>query len=1235
MLKQRNFKLFILVVFIAMLVIGCRDGEDADRDTVSVQFSTSAGQPADSIRAEQLELLAPATGTLFQSLTAGQTGIAFQNTLSVENQRNFTFNGAGVASGDYDSDGLIDLFLVTEEGQSKLFRNLGNFQFEDVTEQVGLGENSDPEGFSIGAYFADIDNDRDLDLFLTNWNTPDLLYRNNGDGTFTDITEIAGVGYEGGSTTATFADYDRDGDLDFFVATYRPADFASEFGTPDLEIVDGEIVIPEDYQSQIELVETDDGLSVRQLGEPDLLYRNNGDGTFTEVAEESGIVGGYWGLSASFHEVDNDGWPDLYVTNDFWSPDTFYRNNGDGTFSLVHENAVQHTPMFAMGMDFADINNDGWTDYFVGDMLSRDATLRLTQHGLMDTTLPPDGTAAQVMRNGLYLNNGDGSFSEISWMADVAASEWTWTTKFADLDLDGFVDLLITNGMIGDLMDSDVLADLNLPQFQNAPAYFPEYPPLVTSNLAFRNTGDLSFEDVSSDWGLDTAAIGHGATLADLDNDGDLDAVLSYMNQQVGIYRNGAVNNRIVVKLSGRGSNSQGIGARVTIVMQDESIQTRLMSSSGGYLSGHAPEVVFGLGNESLVSSIRIDWPSGHTQRFNNVDGEPLLTNRYYTIAEPEGEASLQPPRFPGPRNPFFARWPLEGGLSVPHIEADFDDPDYEGYDDFKEQALLPRRLSVLGPGVAWDDVNNDGFDDLYIAGAQGQNGIYYTNNGDGSFTPITSTGVDFLEELAPLWFYNGQKSTPGLALSYSRYEERGAPFASLLNQEDGEPEVIALSELDSAGALASADVDGDGDLDLFVGGRGVPGLWPLPASSRLLRNDDGQLVEATNEMAPDFVILGMATGAMWLDVDSDQDSDLLIATELGPIQFFRNEEGVLRLATPETGLNEWSGLWTGLTAGDFNEDGHLDFAAANFGLNTRYHASAEEPAVVYVGDLDDNPEDVEIVEAEYVDGVLRPMRERGMIGAEMPFVLEQYDTFLAYSEATLAEIYGARLDEMVRFEATTLEHMVFINDGTGVFTASPLPKLAQSTTGYGITTADFDNDGHDDIYLVGNFSYADPEFRQFTGGVSYWLHGAGDGTFDVIASDVSGLFVPVEGRGTAVSDFNRDGWVDVVVGVNDGYPLLFANRGQSLVDACSIQVRLDGGLTNPRGVGARLTVTLPDGSTTMREVQAGSSYFSQNSAEQLFGLGEAETADLEIVWPDGVVTVLEDLVCGPLLVEK
>lgn len=1181
-----------------------------------------------TIQAKPLHITEQKKATLFTRLEEADTGIRFFNKLSIENQRNFTFNGAGLASGDFDGDGLIDLYLVTEEGQSKLYRNIGGFKFEDVTEKAGIKQNK--QGFAIGAYFADIDNDRDLDLFLTNWHVPNQLYRNNGDGTFSDITDISGVDYNGGSTTATFADYDRDGDLDFFVATYRPADLAAEIGTPKLEMKDGKISVPEDLKSAIELFETQKGLSVRQLGEADLLYRNNGDGTFTEVASESGISGGYWGLSASFSDVDNDGWPDLYVTNDFWSPDVFYHNNGDGTFTLIDASKIQQTPMFAMGMDFGDINNDGLMDFFVGDMLSKDATLRLTQHGLMDTTLPPDEAAAQVMHNGLFLNNGDGSFSEIAWMAGVAASEWTWSTKFADIDLDGYVDLLINNGMVGDLMDSDVLANINLPQFKNAPAYYDSYPKLATPNVAFRNNGDLTFSDVSAEWGVDDATIAHGATLADLDNDGDLDKIDSFMNEPFGVYRNNARKNRVLIELVGYRSNSFGIGARVTVTSPDGKKQVRQMSSSGGYLSSHAPVLVFGLNEYPEIKQIEIEWPSGHYQKFASIDNNALLGNQRYIIAEQDQAVKPRIPQSLGVTNTQFVEIGLQAGLNSAHVEANFDDKQYRGYDDFEEQLLLPRRLSAIGPGVSWTDMDADGDDDLYVAGAHGQAGMVYQNMGNNKFEQIANRLTPpSLEELATLWHADGS-----FVSSFSRYEVANAPIAAIL----GGAQTQQLNSVSSGGALALNDIDGDGDLDLFVGGRAVPNKWPLPAQSYIYRNDGNTYTDITADVAPELLKLGLATGAMWLDIDNDQDSDLLIATEYGAIRLFVNNQGSFQDKTAASGLDKWRGLWTGITAGDFNEDGHMDFAAANWGTNTRYSASEKYPLMLYAGNIDgehNGASDIDIVEAEYVDGILRPMRERGMAGAEMPFVYEKFDTFKGYAESSLADIYGERLEhnDVITLYANTLQHGIFINDGKGSFDMQPLPGLAQATTGYGVTSSDFNNDGHEDLYLVGNFSYMDHEFRQFAGGTSYLLHGNGDGTFNEVPTKESGLFVPHDGRGTAVSDYNEDGWVDIAVGVNNQRPMLFENKGGN--GNCSVTLNLKGLHPNSLAIGARVEVTRGDSTKTVREVQAGSGYFSQNSAAQLFGLGKNERASIRVIWPNGKIDTKSSVQCGSVILNQ
>ena len=1195
--------------------------------TAVYRNSRSTNRPGGS-EARPLVYSADSPTTLLNRMSAEETGLNFVNQLSPENQLEYTYNGAGVVVGDYDNDGLPDIFLLNEEGPSRLYRNLGKLRFEDVTTEAKLTNTTDAGGFSVGGHFADVDNDDDLDLFVTNWQVPNRLFRNEGDGTFTDMTEAAGVGYAGGATTATFADYDRDGDLDFFVATYRPHPIEAEQDNLNLQMVNGQLVVPPDLQERLLIVTNADGQrQLRELGERDLLYRNRGDGTFDEVALAAGIGDGYWGLSAMFSDIDNDGWPDLYVTNDFWSPDRFYHNQGNGTFALVDPSMMQSTPWSSMGLDFADINNDGFVDYFVGDMISRDHTKRMTQHAGMDMSPPPPGNAPQVMHNGLYLNNGDGSFSNIAWLADVAATEWTWTTKFADLDLDGFVDLLITNGMLRDWMDSDAAMQaeaIQATQGQEA-AYSAVdlFPPLANADLLFRNKGDLTFEEVSEAWGFNTASVGNGAAMADFDADGDLDVVVNYLNEPVGFFRNDAIHPRISVSLRGRDSNRWGLGARVTLTT-DKGVQTRYMTTSGGYLSGHEPLIVFGLGDSQVMESLEIEWPSGHIQQLPDDESGPLKANNAYTVVEPQGDVAPPPARPIAPRPPQFEEVALSVGLTQAHVENNFD--------DFAVQPLLPRRVSTIGPGVAWGDMDDDGDDDLYISGATGRKGSLYQNNGNGSFTDITgqtAVGYAISEELAPLWWHDGQEQN--LLLSYSTVENPNSPLGGQAQRITASPVNFApgawsdISE-SSSGALAAADFDGDGDLDLFVGGRVVPGQWPLPASSRFYLNDNGRLTDATATLAPDLINLGMATGALWSDIDNDGDSDLVIATEFGPVHLLINDNGRLAKATQQAGLADWTGLWTGITAADFDGDGDMDLAAANLGLNTKYTASPTHPAVVYGGNIDGDG-DVDIVEAYYVEDTLYPIRYRGMAGEDMPFILEKFATFKAYAEATLNDIYGDRLNNAHQLTATTLAHTLFINDGGGRFIPQSLPQLAQVTAGYGLTVADFDNDGYDDLYLVGNFHHADHETMLYTGGVSYWLRGQGDGSFVVVPSSESGLMVPYDARGVAVSDYDGDGWVDVAVGLNNNRPLLFHNRATGHY---ALTVRLVGPPANPTGVGARITVTHQDGHTAVREVRAGNGYFSQDSATMLFGLGTEEQAQqITVRWPDGRETTVNNILAN------
>lgn len=1176
--------------------------------SVLILFFVLRGSEPDlpaGIVAEPLAVTTTDSAQLLTQLHADTTNIDFANTVPVDTLTNPNlYDGAGVATGDFDGDGWVDIYLVGQFAPNKLYRNLGGLRFADVTEQAGLTAAGSGEGYGIGAHFADIDNDRDLDLFVTNWDMTNQLFRNEGDGTFREITESAGVTYAGGSTTATFADYDRDGDLDLYVATYRTTQFRYDTGKLQLQVVNGQIVIPPEYQNRLIIAE---GGGIRELGEPDLFYRNDGRGRFTEISAEAGIIGRDWGLSAVFTDIDNDNWPDLYVTNDFWTPDRFYRNQGDGTFAIVDHNDFQLTAMFSMGIDFADINNDGLTDYFIADMLSRDHERRMTQHGGMEGMMDePEDEALQLMRNTLHLNNGNGTFSDIAWLADVAASEWTWTVKFVDLDMDGLQDLLVTNGLPFDLMDSDYHElSIELGQREGRDAalnLLTEYPTLESGDLLFRNNGDLTFSDVSTEWGFTGETIGHGAALADFDNDGDFDVVINYMNQPAGVYRNDAANARLAVQLQGQRSNRQGLGARVTVTT-DQGAQSKIMSTSGGYLSGHEALLVFGLGDVTEIRQLRVEWPSGHIQTFPDETISTLQPNQRYTITEPASDSEIPAPRPLANTQTQFEEVGLQAGLDGAHRESDFD--------DFAQQPLLPRRLSTLGPGIAWGDADADGDDDLYVAGAAGQAGTRYVNNGDGTFSSERGSFTASLEEMAPLWWHDGVQAEPQLLLSLSTVEAE-SPFVAQADtdwQRTGDA---------SGGALASADFDGDGDLDLFVGGRVLPNQWPIAAPSKLFANQAGTLVDVTVTSAPDLQTIGLATGALWLDVDADADQDLLIATEWGPVRLLQNDGGQLRDVTEEAGLGESTGLWTGLTSADYDGDGDLDFAAGNLGLNTPYTASPEHPTTLFAGDLDQDGNH-DLLEAYYIEDTLYPLRYRGMLAEEMLFVKLEFESYSDFAQLTLGEIFGDRLNNGQRFEATTLAHSVFFNDGAGRFRVEPLPNSVQAMPVYGITTADLDNDGFDDLYLVGNFSYADHEYMAYVGGIGHWLRGHGDGSFTLVAPNESGLSVPFDGRGLAVADYDRDGWVDIAVGINDQRPLLFHNRGNAINN--SIVVALEGTARNPHAIGAMITVDTGSGTLAQRTVHAGSGYLAQDSSVLIFGLGSAETATVTVRWPDGTAS--------------
>jgi hypothetical protein len=799
----------------------------------------------------------------------------------------------------------------------------------------------------------------------------------------------------------------------------------------------------------------------------------------------------------------------------------------------------------------------------------------------------------------------------------VAASEWTWTAKFADLDLDGWLDLVITNGFVRDAMDAD-LADAYMKleesgQHDKAVQLVLDQPALMNENLVLRNRGGRAFEDVSERWGFNTASIANGLALSDLDNDGDLDMVVNNMNRPAEVYRNNGTANRMAVHLRGTRSNHFGIGAALTATVGEQS-QRRVMSVSGGYLSGHEPVVVFGLGDQQQVDRLTVAWPSGHYQEFGG-----LKANQAYTISEP----NRAPPR-PTAKvavTTQFEELATKIGLEYVHVDPAFD--------DFARQSMLPWSLAYLGPGLAWGDADGDGWEDLYISGATGQPGKLFRNRDGRSFEAMPATqGLPAEpEELAALWWDTSDGNGPSLVVAHSSWELPGPAQAAgmwLANTRSSPGDLELAGEATelpstpaSPAALAAADLDLDGDADLFVGGRAVPGRYPEPAASALMSPGMTSQESTQTELSQ----LGLATGAVFSDVDGDRDPDLIVASEWGPIHMLRNDQGRLVEATRESGLEKLTGLWQGIASGDLDGDGDFDLVATNLGLNTRYHASPDGPAVLYYGDVDDNGS-LDLIEAEYVDGELWPIRDRGPSGRQVPSLLQKFPTWLAFGQATLSEIYGD-LSSARRLEATELAHSVFWNDGRARFTHERLPAEVQVMPGYGVAIADLDNDGYQDIYFVGNNSHAEPMTVAFDGGIGYWLRGGAERRFESVPVAASGLFVPEDGRGLAVADYDRDGWLDIAVGVNGGAVKLFHNRG--VAGNSGLRVWLNGRPGNRSAVGAVVEVVRGDGSKLRQEVQAGSGYLSQNGRLLVFGLGrQAKVSGVTVLWPDGQQTLSE-----------
>ena len=1156
--------------------------------------------------------------TGFQKLDARELGILFTNQISQTRSilnRNL-LNGSGLAAGDVDGDGWCDLYFCGLDSDNVLYRNLGDWKFEDITQAAGV---ACPNQDSTGAVFADVDADGDLDLLVTALGRGVRLFQNDGHGRFREITDPAGLSSKAGSMSMALADVDGDGNLDLYVANYRPDTIADRptityrvqtvKGRPVVAQVNAQTVTLPEWTNRFEISPSG---QVLELGEPDLLYLNDGKGKFSAASFISGIFLDEdgnpltepprdWGLAVQMHDLTGDGAPDIYVCNDYFSPDRIWINDGTGRFHAIARTAIRTTSTFSMGIDFADIDRDGNVDFFVVDMLSPDHRKRHVQLAERSAFRWPIGVfdnRPQANRNTLQLNRGDGTFAEISLFGGVEASDWSWGPIFLDVDLDGYEDILITNGQLRDFQNVDMAnrtqalkAGKRLTQSEIL-QLIGQFPTLETPKLIYRNKGDWTFEEKGAAWGFATPGISQGMALADLDNDGDLDVVVNNLRDAPAIYRNEAVVPRVAVRLRGDAANREGIGAKIK-VHGGPVVQTQEMICGGRYLSGDQALRVFAAGKATNALKIEVIWRSG---KQSVISAEP---NFLYEIKEDQAKMALPPER----KKPeaLFQEVDLPAAI---HAE--------ESFDDLERQPLLTKYLSQLGPGVCWHDFNQDGWDDLIVGSGRGGRLTVLQNNRGMGFSLWTNAPVNrpvTRDQTAIL----GTMQT--LLAGSSNYED-GSTNGGLIRIYDlqrGASGDSVLGHPFNCGPLAFADIDGDGDLDLFIGGRAIAGRYPEPADSLLLRNEAGKFV-----LAQRFEKLGLVSGAVFSDLDQDGFPELVLATEWGPIRVFKLVEGRYQERTREWGLADYTGWWNGVVTGDLDGDGRLEIVASNWGLNSKYRASRKYPRKIYYGDLDGNGT-FDLVEARFDAGMGKEVPERtfNVVRAALPFLQERVPSFEAYGRMSVQEIYGESLKRAAVLEATTFESMIFFFHN-GKFEGKPLPSEAQLAPAFGVCIGDLDGDGAEDVFLAQNFFALAPDEPRCDAGRGLWLKGNGRGDLLPVPGRESGIQVYGEQRGCALSDYDGDGRVDLAVAQNGNTTKLYRNVG----GAPGLRVRLRGPGGNPDGVGAFVRLESGGIKGPGREVHGGSGYWSQDSNVQVMSLpGSKEPGSIWVRWPGGKET--------------
>ncbi|MGN6396055.1 MAG: VCBS repeat-containing protein [Mucilaginibacter sp.] len=1042
---------------------------------------------------------------LFTLLSPEQTHVDFSNTLTEGLNTNvlmyeYFYNGGGVAVGDLNGDGLQDLYFTGNMTDNKLYINKGNMQFNDVTATAGVAGRPGP--WKTGVTMADVNGDGKLDIYVCySGNVRDehrvnQLFINQGndkDGnpTFTEEARQYGLADAGYSTQAVFFDYDLDGDLDMFLLNHSPI----------------QLPVLDEVNTVAALKKSDSPNGVR-------LYRND-NGVFKNVTREAGISSSdlTYGLGAAIDDINGDGLPDIYISNDYTIPDYLYINNGDGTFTNRLQTSLGHTSQFSMGNNVSDINNDGLPDIFTLDMLpegNRRQKLLFApdNYEKFDLTLRT-GFYYQYMRNMLQINNGNGTFSEIGQLSGISNTDWSWAPLFADYDNDGWKDLFITNGYTRDFtnMDfmkymGDYLKDRRLMR-KDIYNLVQQMPSSQVNSYLFKNNGNLTFTNTSTAWGISQSSNSNGAAYADLDNDGDLDLVVNNINQPVFIYQNEAgkqLNNHYLqLKLEGAGKNTQGIGARVTIYVKGK-LQYLEQMPSRGFQSSVSPVLHFGLGGDKQLDSLRIVWQNGSTQLIKDVKADQELV-----LNEKNAAAKYKKPE---PVKSIFTE--IASPVNNQQVK--------NSINDFKRQPLMVNPMSFSGPCLVKGDVNGDGLEDVYVGGEDGKSGALYLQQANQTFVlkPQSAFEADKKSnDAAALFFDANGDGKPDLYVASGGYGDLAPDDPSLqdrLYMNDGKGNFAKAKNglpkmLSSKSCVVSADINGDGHPDLFVGGRVIPGRYPEAPQSYLLINDGkGNFRDETAKYNAQLAHIGMVTDAAWVDINSDKRPDLILVGEWMPVTILTNKGNELINSTGNYFDKPQSGFWNKILVDDFNHDGRPDIIAGNLGLNTQCKASDKEPAEMYYKDFDDNGS-VDPVFCFYIQGKSYPYVTRDELFDQMSSMRTRFPDYKSYADASLTDIFTAgELKGAAHLSANNLSTTCFLSDAKGKLHAAALPLQVQSSPVYTITTLDYDHDGNKDLLLCGNINRARLRIGKYDANYGILLKGDGKGHFQYIPQLKSGF---------------------------------------------------------------------------------------------------------------------------------